>query len=256
MPKTPIQPVSLAQRTAALGERLGLTRTRYFTPDIASPWVRVAIALALTATAAAGYDRHRGLFGDERYLLFGFAAVVLSAWLGRFLGGLVATAGWAIFATYRFVAPAGSFRIEEANEARALLLFVAVSLAIGLLVEGLHSARRSGVRWAAERQQLAEELLVESNRLELLVANLPGLVWELRFEPPRWPPRVHFASASALRLTGYTPEQWRRSNLLWESVVPAEERAAFETALRTAVRRGSWNLRHRWLHADGRPRIF
>lgn len=256
MSKTPIQPVSLGQRTAALGERLGLTRTHYFTPDIASPGVRVAIALMLTALAATGYDRHRGLFGDDRYLLFGFAAVVPSAWLGRLLGGLVATAGWAIFATYRYVAPVGSLRIEEADDAGALLLFVTVSLAVGLLVEGLHSARRSGLRWAVERQQLAEELLVERNRLELLVANLPGLVWELRFEPPRWPPRVHFASASALRLTGYTPEQWRRPELLWESVIAAEDREAFETALRTAVRRGSWNHRHRWRHADGRLRTF
>ena len=89
-----------------------------------------------------------------------------------------------------------------------------------------------------------------------MLANLPGLVWELRVEPPLWPPQVHFASANALRLTGYPPEQWRRSNLLWETLVPGSDREGFESAVRTAVRRGSWNHRHVWLHADGEPRTF
>ncbi|GMU65038.1 MAG: hypothetical protein AMXMBFR36_13120 [Acidobacteriota bacterium] len=249
-------PPTFAQRTRALGERLGLTPAHFFTPEIRSPTIRIAIGLAITVVSLVGYHRNRELFGSERYLLFGFAAVVLAAWLGRLLGGLVATAVWAIVATRLFVEPVGSIAVESAEDARAIALFAVVGLAVGLLVEGLHAARRGGVRLASERQKLAEELLVERNRLELLLGNLPGLVWELRFEPPRWPPQVHFASANALRLTGYPPEQWQRSNLLWETLVPEADRETFETALRTAVRRGSWTHRHSWRHADGALRTF
>lgn len=249
-------PTTLAQRTRALGERLGLTPARFFTPEIRSPSIRIAIALAITVVALAGYYRNRELFGPDRILLFGFAAVVLAAWLGRLLGGLVATAVWAFVASWLFVEPVGSIAIEAAEDARALTLFAVIGLAVGLLVEGLHAARRAGVRLATERQKLAEELMVERNRLELLLGNLPGLVWELRVEPPLWPPQVHFASANALRLTGYPPDQWQRSNLLWETLVPEADREAFDNAVRTAVRRGTWQLRHAWRHADGELRTF
>jgi PAS domain S-box-containing protein len=256
MTEPPTATSALARRTRALGERLGLTPARYFTPEIRSPWIRTAIALAITALALAVCHRSRELFGSDRILLFGFLAVVLASWLGRLLGGVVATAVWAIASARLFVEPVGSFAIESAEDARALALFAAVGVVVGLLVEGLHAARRGGVRMATERQRLAEELLVEQNRLALLLANLPGLVWELRVEPPLWPPQVCFVSANALRLTGYPPEQWQRSNLLWERLVPEPDREAFENAVRTAVRRGAWNHRHAWLHADGQARTF
>lgn len=256
MTAPPTVPTTLAQRTRALGERLGLTPARYFTPEIGSPWIRIAIALAVTAVALAAYDRNRDLFGEQRIFLFGFLAVVVAAWLGRLIGGLVATLGWAFGALWLFVEPAGSLAVETADDARALAVFAVIGLIVGLLVEGLHAARRGGVRAALERQRLAEELVVEQNRLELLLGNLPGLVWELRVEPPLWPPQVQFASANALRLTGFPPEQWHRSNLLWDELVPETERGSFEEALRTAVRRGSSNHRHVWRHADGLPRTF
>jgi PAS domain S-box-containing protein len=256
MTAPPTEPTTLAERTRAFGERLGLTPARYFTPEIRSPWIRIAIALAVTAVALAVYARNRELFGEQRIFLFGFLAVVVAAWLGRLIGGLVATLGWAFGALWLFVDPPGSFAIENADDARALTVFAVIGLIVGLLVEGLHAARRGGVRAALERQRLAEELVVEQNRLELLLANLPGLVWELRVEPPLWPPKVQFASANALRLTGYPPEQWRRRDLLWEELVPESERESFEEALREAVRRGSSNFRHVWRHADGLPRTF
>jgi PAS domain S-box-containing protein len=249
-------PPTLAERSRALGERLGLSPAHYFTPEVRSPWLRAAIALGVSAVALAAYSRLQALFGPEGLLLFGFAAVALAAWPGRLLGGVIATATWAIGADWLFVAPVGSVAIESAEHARALAGFCLTGVAVGLLVEGLHAARRGGVRLASERQKLAEDLLVERNRLELLLANLPGLVWELQVEPPSWPPRVHFASANALRLTGYEPEQWRRPDLLWQTLIPDAEREAFENAVRTSVRRGSWNHRHVWLHADGMPRTF
>lgn len=249
-------PLALAARTAALRERLGLTSARYFTPDIPAPLPRLLLAAAITLATVAAMPALGGLFGDARLPLAGLATVALAAWPGRFVGALVATAGWAIALAARQFEPLGSPRIDSPEEARSLLLFVLTGAAVGLLAEGLHAARRGGLRLATERQQLAEELLVDHNRLEAIFANLPGLVWELRVEPPLWPPQVDFASTNATRLTGYPAEQWCRSNLLWETLVPDSGRVDFEDAVRAAVRRGGGHLRHVWRHADGTLRTF
>ncbi|MGE4188934.1 MAG: ATP-binding protein [Thermoanaerobaculia bacterium] len=243
-------------KVRTLRHRLGLTSSRYFTPEIRSPAARFCFAAAITLAALAIYSTQRTLFGSERFLLFGFAAVVLSSWMGRLLGGLVATAGWTLAAAYYFLSPFRSPRIERPDDALSLSLFVLVCLVIALLAEGAHVAWRGAMRMAGERQHLAEELLRERNRLELLFANLPGLVFELRVRPDEWPPHVQFVSANAARLTGIPADQWPHIGVLWERLLPELERAGFEEAVRLAIRRGTANHDHLWQHADGVPRSF
>jgi PAS domain S-box-containing protein len=182
--------------------------------------------------------------------------VVFAAWFGRFLGGIVALAASALLAMFVFSDPVGSLRVTGLEEIRGILLFLGLGLLVSLLIEWIYAGTRFAGRVAEERQRLAEELLVERQRLEILLANLPGLVWEARLEPPLWPPQVQFASPNAQRLTGYTPEQWQRTNLLWDRLLPESDRADFESALRSAGRRGVGTHRHGWVHADGSLRVF
>ncbi|MFN7940245.1 MAG: ATP-binding protein [Thermoanaerobaculia bacterium] len=256
MRSSPPSFATLALRTRALRERLGLTRARYFTPDVPSPWVRAALGLGIAFAGYWSYTRWQTELGEDRFFLFAFPAVVAAAWIGRALAGIVATAGCTLLTAFFFVEPLGSFAIEHAEDARGLLLFLAFGVGTSLLLEGLYLAREREAAGARQRQQLAEELLVEQQRQAILLANLPGLVWELRADPLIWPPQVQFASANAWRLTGYPADQWRRSNLLWETLLPESGRAEFENALRVALRKGSWNLRHTLRRDDGSLRCF
>jgi PAS domain S-box-containing protein len=246
----------LARRTRRLRQRLGLTRPRFFTPELGSPWLRLGLAILLPCLAALLFHRYALWFGPSRYLLFFYPAVVLAAWLGRLGGGLVATATSALLASSFFASPAGSFRIDDIEEARSIVLFAVMGILISSLFEGMYAGKIWAQRQAEERQQLADALVLSRQRFEVLLSNLPGIAWEARLETPLWPPHVHFVSPSAQRLSGYPPEEWIRSNLLWDRLLPEGDRAAFEAALQNAARRGSATHRHRWRHADGTMRVF
>jgi PAS domain S-box-containing protein len=241
---------SISDRMRVIRDQLDSVRDRY-SPNIESAWLRVAISLAITVVAALAFARYRITFGAERFQLFGFPAVVLSAWLGRFLGGCTATASWALIASYWFLKPLGTLRIERSDDVHALVLFLVTGVAISFLFEGLSTARRRLDRLSQQRHEIAEELLLEKNRLEILLDNLPGLVWEIRCDADRWPPRVDFVSPNAWRLTGYFPDAWRNPQTLWEVLLPEDQRVGFESAVRAALAKGSASLRHRWRHAEG-----
>ncbi len=251
MKAAPSPPKSLGQQVAALRDRLGLTRSRYFTPDLPSIGVRLAIVLCICAAVFQGYRLYQAWFGYEPYLLFGFGALVLSAWLGRLFGAVAATAVWLALVPYLFTDQLGPSALLVIGDPWAVTLCALEGAAVGLLVEGLHAARRQGLALAAERQTLAEDLLVERNRLDTLLANLPGLVWEMRYAPGEAQPRVVFVSANASRLSGYSAESWIGGDLFWKSLVPAETHDQFAAELQAAVHKGSHTFRHYWRHADG-----
>jgi PAS domain S-box-containing protein len=76
----------------------------------------------------------------------------------------------------------------------------------------------------------AEELQAERARLEAIVANVPGVVWEVTGDPTEPTQQTTFVSRHPHALFGYAPEQWRAS--FWTSILHPGDRDTAARALR------------------------
>jgi len=81
------------------------------------------------------------LWGTEAPFLMLFPAVMLSAWIGGFGPGVLATAGGALAAAYFWLEPYRSWKIVMPPEIALLALFVIGGLALCVLTEALTRAR-------------------------------------------------------------------------------------------------------------------
>ena len=100
----------------------------------------------------------------------------------------------------------------------ALCLFEA--LIIGLLLAS--RARRRRAERETERFALLAE--AERRRLEDLVKNVPGSVWEMRGEPGSASQSMDFVSNYIQNLVGYTPEEWLSTPQLWLTILHEDDR--------------------------------
>src|SRR5512139_3948943 len=87
-------------------------------------------------------------------LLF-LLVVVVVALVGGFLPAILAAIGGSILLNYFFTPPLHTFTINEANNALALLVFVAVALLVSSVVDLASRRTRQAARSAAESQTLA-----------------------------------------------------------------------------------------------------
>jgi two-component system cell cycle sensor histidine kinase/response regulator CckA len=108
-------------------------------------------------------------------------------------------------------------------------------------------------RWKAEKQreQLLVQLESERRRLDNIVANVPGIVWEFRKDETSVEPR--FVSSYVETMLGYSQEEWLSIPDFWLTIMHPEDRErmrvrwakAFEEA---RTRRSEF----RWISKDGR----
>src|SRR5688572_12770630 len=86
----------------------------------------------------------------------------------------------------------------------------AVSLMIieTLLIAFLLISRARQRRAEAERERFARLAESEHRRLEEVVSNVPGIVWESRVETNGITRREHFVSQHVEKMLGYTVEEW------------------------------------------------
>lgn len=82
----------------------------------------------------------------------------------------------------------------------------------------------------------AEELQAERARLEAIVANVPGVVWEVVGDPAEPTQQTTFVSRHPHALFGYSPEQWRQA--FWTSILHPADRATTAHALRRTFASG------------------
>jgi PAS domain S-box-containing protein len=246
--------ITLASRSRAVRERIA-THSRFYAPDIGSPSRRLLLGAVLALATLGIYFAVAPALVADQFLVYSMPAVALAAWLGRFVGGLTATGLCALLSAVLAAPLREGFAITRLEDLWATTAFLAAGFLLSLLFEGMHTGQRRALRLVRDRHDLAEELLTERQRLELMFASLPGLVLELRYEPPLWPPAVHFVSHNAWRLTGYPADQWARPGFLWQKLLPPSDSAEFAAGVREAVRRGNDRLRHRWLLDDGTIRI-
>lgn len=104
-----------------------------------------------------------------------------------------------------------------------------------------------------EREALAAQIESERLRQNNLVANVPGVVWEVWGQPDESEQRIDFVSDHVEKMLGYSVDQWLSTPNFWLTIVHPDdkERAAQEAAAIFASRKGGIS-RFRWLASDGR----
>lgn len=108
-------------------------------------------------------------------------------------------------------------------------------------------------RVAEEREALAAQIESQRQRMNNLVANAPGVVWEAWGQPDQTTQRIDFVSEHVEKMLGYSVDQWLSTPNFWLTIVHPDdkERAAEEAAAIFASRKGGTS-RFRWLASDGR----
>ena len=104
-----------------------------------------------------------------------------------------------------------------------------------------------------ERRLLATQIENERQRLNSVVANVPGVVWETWGEPDESSQRINFVSEHVEKMLGYSVNEWLSTPNFWLSIVHPDdkERAAQEASEIFASRKGGTS-RFRWVARDGR----
>jgi PAS domain S-box-containing protein len=125
--------------------------------------------------------------------------------------------------------PAGStvlFQQETFLEQYRWYVAGAVALLIceALLIAALLANRARRLKAEKENAQLARLAQQEHRRLEEVVSNVPGIVWESKVEPGTGIRRIEFVSEYAEKMLGYPVEDWLSANDFWLSLVPQEDR--------------------------------
>ena len=109
-----------------------------------------------------------------------------------------------------------------------------------------------GVARNATRRVLAEAELQESKKsLEILMSNLPGMVYRSRMDQPE---NIEFVSRGCFQLTGYRPEELLRNpKNQFRSLIHPKDRAVVQDTIRQARGNGRpFQLTYRLKNADGR----
>jgi PAS domain S-box-containing protein len=104
-----------------------------------------------------------------------------------------------------------------------------------------------------ERKRVASIAAGERQRLNQIMASVPGMVWEA-WGPPDSPERkLNFVSAYAEAMSGYSVEEWLSEPELWSSIVHVKDREQVKRqaiATFNAGQRGSYECR--WVRKDGK----
>lgn len=110
-------------------------------------------------------------------------------------------------------------------------------------------------RWKAEeqREQLVAQLQSERQRLDNIVANVPGVVWENRRDPGDLANNVEFVSNYVETMLGYTAEEWLSTPGFWLEIMHPDDRERMRTRSSLAlVQREREPVEFRWIAKDGR----
>ncbi|HXI92098.1 MAG TPA: ATP-binding protein, partial [Blastocatellia bacterium] len=104
-----------------------------------------------------------------------------------------------------------------------------------------------------ERSLLAAQIENERQRLNNVVANVPGVVWEAWGQPDQASQRIDFVSEYVEKMLGYSTDEWLSTPNFWLSIVHPDDtdRAAREAAVIFASGKGGTS-RFRWVAKDGR----
>ena len=144
----------------------------------------------------------------------------------------------------------GPFVQRNPNVSLLLLMsFLGTGSLMTLVVGALMNERRKA---EADKDRLMSQLEVQRRRIEDIVAQVPGVVWEAWGKPDAATQRIDFISSHVEKMLGYSREEWLSTPNFGLQVVHPEdrERAVAEAAAIFASGKGGTS-RFRLLHKDG-----
>jgi PAS domain S-box-containing protein len=136
---------------------------------LASPLVRYTIAILSVALAATLKLFLAPLIQEESPFLLFFSAVMLSALVGGWRAGLLATGLATVLIWFYFLSPIYSLAIGSPGHDIRLGIFVLEGIFVSFLVEALHSSRRRSQMSTHEAQESEERARESEERFRLLV---------------------------------------------------------------------------------------
>lgn len=176
-------------------------------------------------------------------------------WLCRFFSGYILRASLLVSVVLVCSALAsdnsaptiwGQYRWQIAG---AISFMIVETILIAFLL--ISRARQRGAE--SERERFAHLADSEHRRLNEVVSNVPGLVWESRIDRDGTTRSEHFVSQHVEKMLGYSVEEWMSEPRFWLSIIPEEERA--ETLrLNDAIFESGQDgvVQYRWKTKDGR----
>ena len=182
----------------------------------------------------------------ERPFLVFFAAVVISAWLGGAVAGLVTTLLTALLANYFFIEPHFSFALGFYDFLQTFLFCVEGAL-ISAFSYQMHRAYGRALKEIEEHKQTEEYLRESEERFRLLVEGVKD--YAIFMLDPQG--RVALWNAGAERIKGYTAEEIIGRELA--SLYPPEEqeKGTPQRLMETAIREGSAQIEGWRMRKDG-----
>jgi PAS domain S-box-containing protein len=112
--------------------------------------------------------------------------------------------------------------------------------------------RRERRRAEEERAKLILQIESQRQRLNNIVANVPGIVWEAWSEPNLEKQRINFVSNYVETMLGYSLEEWLSIPNFWLSIVHPDDKEQLEQVAFADFASKSNTLEFRWIARDGR----
>lgn len=127
---------------------------------------------------------------------------------------------------------------------------------VNLLHDPIAHAIVGNFRDITQRKQVEQErdgLLKQGReRLDELVENVPGVVWEAWGKPDEAHQRIDFVNRYVETMLGYSVEEWLQTPNFWLTIVHPEDRQhMIETSAAVFEGRKASSTRFRWLRKDG-----
>ena len=122
-----------------------------------------------------------------------------------------------------------------------------------LLIIYLLIIRAKRNRAQAESTRFSALAEAEHRRLEAIVANVQGIVWESRLVPGSTDRKTTFVSSYAETMLGYSVDKWLSTPRFGLSLMPEEDRERAIRESESVIRSGTDGVcQFRWLTKDGR----
>ncbi len=137
---------------------------------------------------------------------------------------------------------------DDISDNDALTLFVLVLTgALGLLTAAV-------LAWLVVRNiRLSGNIDEQRRRLDNVISDVPGIVWEAWGQPDAANQRIDFVSQYVEEMLGYSVEEWLSTPNFWLTIVhPDDQEGAAARAAATFASGVPGTNRFRWLTKDGR----
>jgi hypothetical protein len=144
-----------------------------------------------------------------------------------------------------------------AKDGRRLTLEVSTRISYeagkAVAVEGIARDITERKRTEKEKSQLTAQVEKQRKRLQEMVSNVPGVVWEAWGEPDAATQRMDFVSDYVEKMLGYSVEEWLATPNFWLSIVhPEDKESALQSAAETFAGRTAGTNRFRWMAKNGK----